>query len=413
MGGASARDRRRRRWPVITVVDLSTGIAGAYCTKLLADGGADVIKVEPPEGDPLRRWSASGAAIQPGGDGALFSFLAGVEAQRRRRSRRSTTTSSWSTGCWRRRTRWCGLPARKSLSTRASHRPRSMRAHPQLTVTSITPFGLDGPWRDRAATEFTLQAWSGGIVGLGRGLPTGHRCSSAARSASTWPAPTRVPRPWRRGSAESDGGARRTHRPVDAGDPDPVPHLLSGHLLRDARPALARRPATHGAGRGPGEGRSGRPRLRDRAAVVRPVRDGRSPGVDRRRIATVDHRAGQHPRRRRSMPGSRANPVDEIRELATAFRIPNAPVANGANITSLDHFQRARLVSCAIRATGSSSRATPTGCGPRSFASRVRRRDLGEHTAQYRAASADSADPCRRRRRLEHDCRSADCGCWT
>ena len=36
---------------------------------------------------------------------------------------------------------------------------------------AITPFGLDGPWRDRPATEFTLQAWSGGIVGLGRGAP--------------------------------------------------------------------------------------------------------------------------------------------------------------------------------------------------------------------------------------------------
>ena len=38
-------------------------------------------------------------------------------------------------------------------------------------MTTITPFGLEGPWSERAATEFTLQAWSGGIVGLGRGAP--------------------------------------------------------------------------------------------------------------------------------------------------------------------------------------------------------------------------------------------------
>ena len=45
------------------------------------------------------------------------------------------------------------------------------RDHPHLTVTAITPFGLDGPWSDRPATELTLQAWSGGIIGLGRGAP--------------------------------------------------------------------------------------------------------------------------------------------------------------------------------------------------------------------------------------------------
>ena len=57
------------------VVDLSSGIAGGYCTKLLADGGAQVVEVEPSEGDPLRRWAASGAEIAAGDDGALFSFL--------------------------------------------------------------------------------------------------------------------------------------------------------------------------------------------------------------------------------------------------------------------------------------------------------------------------------------------------
>ena len=89
-----------------------------------------------------------------------------------------------------------------------------------------------------------------------------------------------------------------TRRPVDAGNTNPVSDLLPGELFRNARAPLARCPSSHGAGCGPGQGWSGRPRVWHRTAVVRPMRDGWPSGVDRRGIGAVDHRAGQHPCRR-------------------------------------------------------------------------------------------------------------------
>jgi crotonobetainyl-CoA:carnitine CoA-transferase CaiB-like acyl-CoA transferase len=77
------------------------------------------------------------------------------------------------------------------------------------------------------------------------------------------------------------------------------------------------------------------------------------------------------------------NTVDEIRELASAFRIPNAPVANGANIDSLDHFQargsfvanpRDRFRQPRHPYRMEHARLRPPRPAPR----------LGEHTEQYR-----------------------------
>ena len=65
------------QWPFagLRVVDLTTQIAGPYATKLLVDAGALVIKVESPQGDPMRRWSAPGASLAAGEDGPLSHVL--------------------------------------------------------------------------------------------------------------------------------------------------------------------------------------------------------------------------------------------------------------------------------------------------------------------------------------------------
>ena len=62
----------------LRIIDLSNRIAGSYATKLMTDAYADVIKVEPAEGEALRHWSASNQPLDPvaGVDGALFQFLA-------------------------------------------------------------------------------------------------------------------------------------------------------------------------------------------------------------------------------------------------------------------------------------------------------------------------------------------------
>ena len=59
----------------LRVVEISDRIAGSYCGKLLRDAGAQVHKIEPPQGDWLRGYSASGSSIGHGRSAPFFSYL--------------------------------------------------------------------------------------------------------------------------------------------------------------------------------------------------------------------------------------------------------------------------------------------------------------------------------------------------
>ena len=136
----------------LVVVDLSDNLSGAYCSKLFADSGATVTRVEPPEGDPQRHAQWSGLPTE--GDAPLWRFL--------RHGQRSVVGRA-------------GDAHVEALCAAAdvvivSRRPE--REWPGTIVVAITPYGLDGPFNDRPSTEFTIQADSGAVSIRGiRALP--------------------------------------------------------------------------------------------------------------------------------------------------------------------------------------------------------------------------------------------------
>jgi crotonobetainyl-CoA:carnitine CoA-transferase CaiB-like acyl-CoA transferase len=153
----------------LRVVDFSVGIAGAYATKLFADAGADVIKVEAPEGDPLRRWSATGADLG-GHDGALFRFL--------HAGKRSVVG-----GTEEREVRDLVAGADLVVEGRGPDVVRELglpASFPGCVLLSITAWGRTGPWAARPESDLVIQAESGSI-GC-RGLPGGEPFQAGGRT---------------------------------------------------------------------------------------------------------------------------------------------------------------------------------------------------------------------------------------
>jgi CoA:oxalate CoA-transferase len=139
----------------VKVLDLTRVLSGPFCTALLGDLGADVIKVEAPEGDSVR------------GQGAIRDGLSWYFAQfnRNKRSIRLDLRK----------------PEAKSILARLIERSdvlvenfrpgvldrmgfpeqRLLQLQPMLVTCSINGFGSTGPYKDRPAFDFIAQAMSG------------------------------------------------------------------------------------------------------------------------------------------------------------------------------------------------------------------------------------------------------------
>lgn len=150
----------------IRVVDFTSGIAGPYSSKLFADGGADVIKVEPAGGDWLRRFASQPEflARRPG-DSAFFQYL---------NTCKRSVTGSPADPAIRELIASADLVIEDfpgdSPALAALDIPTLVKQHPGLVILSISPFGRTGPYAHRPATEFTVQAECG-ATGM-RGLPS-------------------------------------------------------------------------------------------------------------------------------------------------------------------------------------------------------------------------------------------------
>jgi formyl-CoA transferase/CoA:oxalate CoA-transferase len=156
----------------VTVLDLSHALAGPFCSTMLADFGARVIKLEPKgAGDIARAWGER----LPGGETAYFVSLhrnkQGIEVDLkhpdgkalffRLAERADVVLENYRVG---------------ALARLGIGYEEARQHNPGIIYCSVSGFGQDGPYRDRAALDLILQAESGMISVTGEPGGRGVRC---------------------------------------------------------------------------------------------------------------------------------------------------------------------------------------------------------------------------------------------
>ncbi len=162
----------------IRVLDLSRVLAGPWCTQILADLGADVVKVERPgAGDDTRHWGPPFLQDADGHDTDQASYFTACN-----RNKRSVTIDMASAE-GQQLIRQMALQADVLVENfkvgglaRYGLDHASLRAlNPRLIYCSVTGFGQDGPYAERAGYDLMIQAMTGmmSITGRADGEPGG------------------------------------------------------------------------------------------------------------------------------------------------------------------------------------------------------------------------------------------------
>ena len=156
----------------VRVLDLSHALAGPFCSTMLADFGAEVIKLEPAgAGDIARAWGPP----LPGGETSYF-----VSLHRNKKGIEIDLKQPEGKALFFRLVERCdvvlenyrvGALARLGLGYEVAR-----VKNPAIIYCSVSGFGQDGPYRDRAALDLILQAESGMISVTGEPGGRGVRC---------------------------------------------------------------------------------------------------------------------------------------------------------------------------------------------------------------------------------------------
>jgi len=140
----------------IRVLDLSRVLAGPYCGQLLADMGADVIKVEQPTGDENRGW----APVLPSGESCNF-----MSVNRGKRGMTLNLRTDEGKQLLRKLLAVSDVLIHNYLPETAAKLgfdPDALIAEfPRLIVCSVTAYGSKGPLRDSPGYDSVIQAFAG------------------------------------------------------------------------------------------------------------------------------------------------------------------------------------------------------------------------------------------------------------